>query len=313
MNNLHVCHDAVLSWEQQIKAATLAIKEKAANAFTNPNVITDAAAGGFDMDPLSAVLLRDKKWQVGTVISIAFLDGSSTMQRLVREKANELLQYINLKFLWVSDPNQADVRITFNRGGSWSYLGTDNLAISKPKPTMQFGWLTESSNAQELNRVVHHEFLHMLGLGHEQAHPTGGIPWDKPKVYDYYRRTNGWDARTVDSQVFYVYSQSMTNFSAYDKYSIMLYAIPAELLTDPTRAVGWNSDLSGTDKAFLMEQYAGSVTKPERPWEKNGWYEGRARRQLTYWPPSNEFGSGDHKRYGMEEFSPADVEYEAVK
>lgn len=305
MNNLHVCHDAVLTWDEQVEAAVIAAKETITNAIVNPKLLVDAAAGGYDINPMAAVLLRSKMWQNGREITIGFLDGDTKLQALVREQADTWMKYINLKFVWVTDAANANIRITFNRGGSWSYLGTDNLSISKPKPTMQYGWLTETSKPDEIRRVVVHEFGHMLGLGHEQGHPTGNIPWDKPKVYDYYRRTNGWDEATVNSQVFAVYSTGQTNFSSYDRFSIMHYSIPAELLTDASKAVGWNTSLSPTDIAFMQQQYPKAVAppKPQRPWQRNGWYEGRAGKNLTYWLPSSPNGSGDYKQYGWWELN----------
>lgn len=308
MNNLHICHDAVLTWDQQIQAAGAALKEKIGNAIVNPLTLLDAVGGGYDVGPMRGVLLRDKKWSPGRRITIGFIDGDPRLCDRVKAQANTWLNYIGLEFAWVQgnnveDHRQADIRITFNRGGSWSYVGTDNLVIGKPHPTMQFGWLTLDSREDEVRRVTIHEFGHMLGLGHEQAHPTGSIPWNKPVVYDYYRRTNGWDHATVDSQVFSVYGTGQTNYSAYDKFSIMHYAIPAEMLTDASRTVPWNTNLSAIDIEFIGQQYPKAVPPPKPPnkkrdWEINGWYEGRTGKQLTYWPGTNSEGSGDYKRYG---------------
>jgi serralysin len=209
--------------------------------------------------PLAAVMLTHKRWRPGQAIRIAFLDGSPTLRKRVRKYANRWLWDAGLKFQWISDPRQADVRITFTRGGSWSYLGTDNLTIAKDQPTMQFGWLTEGSDDVEVRRVVIHEFGHMLSLGHEQAHPRGEIPWDRPAVYEYYRRTQGWSPDQVERQVIRVYSREMTNFSRYDPKSIMHYAVPAELLTDPSRAVGWNTYRSALDREFIRRRYPGAA------------------------------------------------------
>jgi hypothetical protein len=53
---------------------------------------------------------------------------------------------------------------------------------------MNYGWLLANTPDQEYSRVVLHEFGHALGAIHEHQHPAAGIPWDKPKVYEYYAR-----------------------------------------------------------------------------------------------------------------------------
>jgi serralysin len=108
--------------------------------------------------------------------------------------------------------------------------------------------------------VIVHEFGHMLGLGHEHSHPKGGIPWDREAAYAYYAQ-QGWSREDVDRQVFQRYAVTQTSFSRYDPRSIMHYAIPPELLTDPSKAVGWNTYRSGTDRSFIKAQYPKTITQ----------------------------------------------------
>jgi hypothetical protein len=138
--------------------------------------------------------------------------------------------------------------------GSWSYLGTDALGITKNRPTMNYGWLTPTTADNEYSRVVLHEFGHAFGCIHEHQHPTNGIPWDKEKVYAYYRQTDGWSKADVDAQLFARYSQTETNFSQFDPKSIMLYAIPEDL-TVGNFSVGWNRVLSDMDREFIGRMY----------------------------------------------------------
>jgi hypothetical protein len=95
-----------------------------------------------------------------------------------------------------------------------------------------------------------------LGMGHEHQHPDGGIPWNKPKVYEYYRLTQNppWTKPDVDCQIFKLYDKTTTQFSAADRTSIMHYPVPVELTLNGF-SVGWNRELSEIDKKFINSTY----------------------------------------------------------
>ncbi len=104
--------------------------------------------------------------------------------------------------------------------------------------------------------MVLHEAGHLLYLTHEHQHPEGGIPYNRPKVYEVYGGPpNNWSTEMVDRQVLNVLSKTTTNFSRYDPTSIMHYPVPSYLLTDPSKAVGLNSRLSEVDKRFAGRVY----------------------------------------------------------
>jgi hypothetical protein len=65
---------------------------------------------------------------------------------------------------------------------------------------------------------------------------------------------NNWTREQIDHNIFEKYSTSVTNFSAFDPESIMLYAIP-DNLTVGNYEVGWNRVLSPTDKMFMGTIY----------------------------------------------------------
>ena len=55
---------------------------------------------------------------------------------------------------------------------------------------MNFGSLQGTKVSEEKLRCdVLHKFGHTLGCMHKHASLAGGIPWNKPKVYDYMMRT----------------------------------------------------------------------------------------------------------------------------
>jgi hypothetical protein len=183
-----------------------------------------------------------------------FLDGDPVVQQRVQPFAHLWEQYANIKFEFGDDPN-AEIRISFKQSGSWSYLGTDALTIPKNQPTMNYGWLRQSTDDEEYSRVVVHEFGHSLGCIHEHQNPSTDIPWDKEAVYKYYQGPpNNWTKAQVDVNLFTRYSADITQFSQFDRESIMLYPVPNDL-TIGDFEVGWNTKLSAQDKAFIATLY----------------------------------------------------------
>lgn len=203
----------------------------------------------------SAVMLTGKKWSTGRILRCSFDWGGDTkVTKKIREVADRWMEYANVKFEWVV--GQGDVRISLDpAGGSWSYIGTDNLTIPKQEATMNFGWLAPGTSETEYHRVVLHEFGHLLGMPHEHQNPAGGIPWDRNAVYAYYGGPpNNWDKQTIDENIFAQYAETQTVHTELDRNSIMLYAIPNEL-TIGDWWVGWNTELSEQDKQFMSWQY----------------------------------------------------------
>lgn len=201
-------------------------------------------------------VLRDKKWQPGQTLRVRFLDGDPIVQQKIEAIAHQWSQHINIRFAFGNDPD-AEIRISCQRGGSWSYIGTDALGIAKDQPTMNYGWLTPTSSDDDYSSVVLHEFGHALGMIHEHQHPEVGIPWNRDAVYRYYMGPpNNWTKDKVDHNLFAQYSKDSTQFSHFDAQSIMLYPVRRELTTNGYE-VGWNRYLSETDKAFMGEIYPG--------------------------------------------------------
>lgn len=201
-------------------------------------------------------VIRDKKWQPGQTLRVRFLDGDPIVQQKIEAVAHQWSQYINIQFQFGNDPD-AEIRISCQPGGSWSYIGTDALGISRDQPTMNYGWLQPDSSDEDYSSVVLHEFGHALGMIHEHQNPVAGIPWNRDAVYRYYMGPpNNWSKEAVDHNLFTQYSQDVTQFSQFDTQSIMLYPISRNLTTNGFE-VGWNTNLSETDKAFMHQVYPG--------------------------------------------------------
>jgi hypothetical protein len=120
---------------------------------------------------------------------------------------------------------------------------------------MNYGWLEPDSSDDEYFRVVLHEFGHALACIHEHQNPAGGIPWDEDRVYAYYGGPpNHWEKARTFQNLLKKYDGELTQFSEFDRDSIMLYPIPNDL-TIGDFEVGWNRRLSESDKRMIAEMY----------------------------------------------------------
>jgi hypothetical protein len=207
------------------------------------------------LDAVEAVGRISKKWAPGRELHIRFLDGDAAVHAKVEQIAREWERYADIRFSF-DQSAAAEIRITFANGGSLSYIGTDALGVPRKLATMQLGWLTPTTDMVEYRRIVLHEFGHAIGLHHEHQNPSGGVPWDKPKVYAYYRDTQDppWDEATVDAKVLVPLERNRTNFTAFDPDSIMEYAIP-ETLTVGGFHVEANTELSQADRDLVARTW----------------------------------------------------------
>lgn len=238
-NELHVCIDKYLDSEKQSK---------------------DKAA-----------ILNGKLWTNGQTIRIRFLGGDAFLQGKVMQFAKQWEEFVNVKFQVVTS-GTAEIRVAFDKGGSWSYIGKDASYVSQSAASMNYGWFTSTTSDQEFSRTTLHEFGHALGMIHEHQHPIAGIPWDTAKVYAYYMAPpNNWTRNDVNQNLFAKYNASQTQFCKYDPFSIMHYAVP-EAHTIGTFSVGNNTYLSDEDKSLMSKLYPFVGTRSATPNCNNIWY-----------------------------------------
>jgi len=254
LDGIVVCEDKHLPQNLLLEAAERAVAE-------NPE---NAPSGGVDAKKLIGVdpkaletfgaLLTGKKWKNGRTIKIRHLDGDPTIHAKVEKFAKEWEQFANIRFSFV--PNgDTDIRISYHLDDrSWSRLGTDALAFSQDVETMHYGWLELDTPDEETRRTVVHEFGHALGMYHEQQSPEVVINWNKPVVYRHYMEQMGWTKADVDHNLFTPSDKAASQFSEYDRLSIMHYPVPPEFTTDGV-SVGWNLVMSDTDKRFIASVY----------------------------------------------------------
>ena len=253
-----VCVDKTASSDQMVARARTSIHENPFNVSLFPRRMFRAHNIHPEYESYAMGLVPESRWLPGRTIRISFLNGSETIRERIKHFAIKWLDHANLNFHFVSN-GPADVRIAIKWKGdnsSWSKLGVEALMQSdQDEPTMNFGWLTPTTRLEEYSSVVLHEFGHALGCIHEHQHPRNGIPWNIRAVYNYYMGPpNNWSKERVDFNIFETYSENKTQFSKLDKDSIMMYPIDPQL-TNGNFSVGWNTELSPTDKSFIGIQY----------------------------------------------------------
>jgi len=253
---IQMCCDRILVGTEKIKAMEAALKENGMNR-PPPHKASARRFGASSMDaPAKMAIVVGKKWADGKTLGVCFLDGSATQKAKVKEQAVKWSKFANIKFDFSASKADAQVRISFVAdSGSWSYIGTDCMGIAKSKPTMNFGWLQDNTDADEYERVVVHEFGHALGAIHEHQNPKGGIQWNLPAVYKYFAGPpNFWSKEDTDVNVISKYSVNQLNASKFDPDSIMLYHFDAALIKGG-KATKFNTKMSSGDKRFIRKEY----------------------------------------------------------
>jgi hypothetical protein len=255
---IKVCVDRRLDVNQLLEVADRAIEEHPANA---PREVPTGPITRRERERLA--LLTGSAWKPGRTVRVGFLSGSRAVRARVQAIAEQWRQHANIAFEFGTDAD-AEIRIGFSPGGSWSLIGTEALGAANGAPTMNLGWLTPDTTDEEYSQVVLHEFGHALGCVHEHQSPAAGIPWDREAVYRYYAGPpNGWSREEVDLNIFDSYERDQTQFSEFDEASIMLYPVPNELAIGDFE-IGWNSSLSETDKSFIAARYPFADTSTPR-------------------------------------------------
>jgi hypothetical protein len=249
---------------------TLALFAIARLSFAQVQFCQDIIFPTLNTSLYQGVYYSDMRWEDSKKITVAFLNGDEFLRSKVIKYAPEWSKHANIVFEFVPGP-QADIRITFNKGGSWSLIGKQSSQFSvdansgkslsgKAGTSMNYGWFNQNTSEQEFRRTILHEFGHALGMLHEHLSPLSGIKWNMPKVYAHYMQTQNWSKEDVDKNVLNKYSITQSN-GVYDPKSIMHYPVDKAFTLDGYE-VGWNYELSAGDKKSIATLYPFTTTKP---------------------------------------------------
>lgn len=181
------------------------------------------------------------------------MGGTEPVRKKVEEYAPVWCEHANIKFEFVDDTEPADIRVSFVKGNTWSFVGKECKKRPKNEATMNFGWLDEKTDDTECSRTILHEFGHALGCIHEHQSPEAGIEWNDDAVYDHYKGL-GWSEAKVRKNIFQRYRRDMVRASKFDPDSIMLYFFSPHF-TQNHYAVRENYELSAGDKLYIAKMY----------------------------------------------------------
>lgn len=257
-----------------------------------------AASAG---DGLEFVIEISKRWQAGQTLTIAFKGGNATLHKKIANAATEWTNHCNLQFDFGFDAEtgefrrwstadeaySADIRISFDKPGYWSLVGTDssNQSIVDPfEPSMNFGGFQNSLPSTWAGTVLH-EFGHAIGFHHEHSHPVDGcnleFRWEDSPGYaptfdqfgQFIPDTNGnrpgiytvlggppnrWPKSKVDHNLKQLSNSHAFMVSAFDPKSIMKYHFGDWMFRNGTDSHCFsqrNNVLSDKDKAGAALAY----------------------------------------------------------
>jgi hypothetical protein len=218
------------------------------------------------MTPYHLAVMTGKRWPVaGVKLTVGFFGNpTAATQRMVLEQANRWNKTANVEFVQTANVEDAQVRVSFERTGYWSYLGTDILGIPKNEATLNLEDFTAATPWSEWLRVPPHEFGHSLGFPHEHMRSALVARLDPQKTIAYFWRTQRWTARETKAQVLTPVSEaSLFGTPEADARSIMCYMLPGEITRDGQPIAG-GADIDERDFEFVAKIYP-KAAPPEPP------------------------------------------------
>ncbi len=225
---------------------------------------------GDDAETVRGVLDGFKLWPSGKVLDVCFLNGAENRRAFFAESVKSWLDGTSLKADFGATPafrtcdraHLSDMRISFARGGSWSFVGTDSLKFAPGRASLNIDYALsgplDSYDLTKFKRLILHEFGHAIGFEHEHQSPEARC--DAEFDWDYLYNNMGWGKQTVDRNMKALVAGPRANWitTPYDQTSIMHYALPEKFFKKGTQSqcfVPENNDLSKVDKELALKTY----------------------------------------------------------
>lgn len=251
------CIEKSLSEKTLVAAAEIARERNPDNAPNSDRIVSLKS-------PLQLALVTSLKWRTtGVFLNVAFIDAQQpplSVQNRILNHMNDWSAFCNVRFTLVQDPRIATVRITLQDEGYWSYTGvelvTPEFKYDPGRATMSLQGFTDSNPEPTVfARVVRHETGHTLGFTHEHLCKEIVDCIDRDKAISYYRRTEEWDDKTIESNVLTPADASDLTASPLDVGSIMCYMIPPEILKVGRNIPGGGDDFTAYDRQLAAVVY----------------------------------------------------------
>lgn len=239
--------------DQLVDAAKIAIDMNPANR-PHDGLIARAVPG--IVTPLAMAMLTTKMWPTkGIKLGVAFMDqADQELRNKILWYANGWGQTANVKFMEASK-SLAELRLSRDKPGYYSYLGPDALSIPKSRETMNLQDFTLKTPDSEYDRVVPHEFAHAIGAVHEHVRAKVRKRIDPQKAYAYFLRTQGWRIETTTANVLDGPDESQLVATAeVEETSVMAYWLPGEIMRDGKPVLG-GKKITALDRKFMAGLY----------------------------------------------------------
>lgn len=192
-----------------------------------------------------------KNYLENRIHNVYFIGGTNQEHERTKTSFKAIDDICGLGFKYVTDINDSDIRVTFNKqGGAWSYIGRDIYNIPKNKPTMNIGFEYETAH------VGKHEFSHTAGRLHEHQHPLEPVNFDKAFVNKIMSGPpNYWIQSMINYNIYDLPLITTVDVTPRDDESIMLYGFPCTWVTDGKGCNRWNTSLSSGDSVWYLKHY----------------------------------------------------------
>lgn len=226
---------------------------------TSENPVNAPARGAqraLSLAPQHIALLTSRYWGPSARrLRVSFMEKIDYSTRLMIMQHCNAWYGVGAGIRFVYTTGEADVRITREQEGYWSYLGTDVRLVPPSEPTMCLQSFSSATPLSEYRRVVRHEAGHTLGFTHEHLRSDLVRRIDPQLAYRYFARTQGWSPREVDRQVLTPESEAdLLATRLADETSVMCYQLPGSITKDGLPIHG-GTDINARDADFARRVY----------------------------------------------------------